>query len=252
MRPIDEILIENQISPTRLTPVQKEAFTRYLSLARSNTLDGFETFIQTTNRESVDMINSLSRAADLIFKTICTLSSSIDSQLRKDTVFFTDQRSRSAFTDRHVQLINEAQEQLNFLASAAVILQDIREAAERSVCSSEFISEVTLRHIALLNDAKDAPITAAYRKLTNNLTKLTDAINMHIQTLEERLTALEQDISDFIISSSRAITRVNKNEQPQAAYFNLLRAEQLQLHDQKELINRIKNEVQHVKISDVL
>lgn len=252
MQPIDEILIDNQILPTLLTPTQKEAFAHYLSLAQNNTLHKFETFIQKAARESADVLHELGQVADSILEIISALSRNIDRRLGKDAVFFTNQQSRSDFTDMHLILIKDMQMQVNALASAATRLQNIRRTVLQSIGSPDFITEVTLRYAALCHTATDAPIMPTYREFTQNSTGLTETINKYIQKLEEELSNLEQTVSDFIVSSSRAVTKINKSEQPQSAYLNLLRTEHIQLHNQKAVLNRIKNEVLYVKIPDVL
>ena len=255
MHPIDTILIEYHISPTLVSETQKDAFSHYLSLSEDRSLDDFLAFLEVYKKGVATVTREALRIASLLETVVSSVLVSLEAILGTDpsqVILFSDPYSRSALTKRHLRLLNNLQAQITELASTSLLIEKLRQLAEQSVCSPAFTMEVTLRYIALREGDADTPICSVYRDLSEASPSLGERVASISESLEALIATLEQSVSDLILSSSRLITRVNKKEEPQAEYLNLLRAEQIKLHNQKNAINQMKREVQHVKIPDVL
>lgn len=255
MQQTDDILIRNNIMPTLLSRRQRECFARSLSLAQDGDLQEFVAFCEDAAHEISTVRKGLVDAATTIEEIISATIESIDGVLgdnAEEAVLFSSTITNSALTGKHVTLLRRIEAHIDHLATTSARLQACRKEAEDSVLSPDFMTEVTLRFVALREGVRNTPLLSFYRALTQSDPLPTENLFSITKQIEERLAVLDHTFSAFVAESSRIITHVNGKEQPQAVYFNLLRAEQIKLHDQQALVNRIKNEVQYVKIPDVL
>ena len=255
MRPIDEILVEHYAFPTLITPTQKEQFAHYISLAEDHRLEDFYLFLNQVDQAFSPAKKSLCHVVNVLANIIENALLEIENILSRDAksaVLFSQHDSEADLTQKHLKLILGLEARLNDVANAALLLSSLRMELESYLCSPMLATDITLRHIALLEGCLGSPIESAYRNLAHGnpppLTKVSDGA----KTLEEHVSIIEQALTDLILTSSRAITAVNKQEQPQTYYLNLLRTEQIRLHDIKGSLKRVQSEVQHVKIPDVL
>ena len=255
MRPIDEILVEHYASPTLITSLQKEQFSNYLTEAEQGTLADFYDCLNKIRKASLAAEEALCRVTDILTKVVTSTLLEIEQILGRDAkkaVLFSGRDSASALTQKHLKLILGLEAQIHDLAGAALLLAPLRTDLEAFLCSADLATDVTLRHIALLEGGIQAPVGSVYRELAHGDPSFFDTVNGNTKHLEEYTSLLDETLSNLILSSSRAITAVNKKEAPQTHYLNLLRAEQIRLHDMKGSLLRIRNEVQYVKIPDVL
>lgn len=255
MHPIDTILIEHHISPTLITPSQKQDLAHYLALAKNNSTESFLSFLQKAKSTLSDTSMGLLHTSDRIEEVVSAILADIDGILgsnHHDDILFSDKHTVPAFTELHLKLLDSLKARINAIASVSVLLQHLRQSTQKTVCSPVFTVEATLRYVALCESALDTPMVSVYRDLAETSPTLAERISALLSALEEQASTLEQSVSDLITSSSRSATRVNQGKQPQTVYFNLLRAEQIQLHNRRKAICQVKSEVQHVQISDVL
>ena len=255
MRPIDEILVEHYASPTLITPLQKEQFADYLAAAERGAFEDFFGFLSRIQKAALTAEESLCRVTDILTKVVANTLLEIEKILGRDAkkaVLFSGRDSAKGLTQKHLKLILGLEAQIHALSDAALLLAPLRAELEAFLCSAELATDVTLRHIALFVNGIQSPTASVYRDLAHGDPSLFDTVNDQTKRLEEHAALLEETLSDLILSSSRAITAVNKKEQPETQYLNLLRAEQIRLHDINESLLRIRNEVQNVNAPDVL
>ena len=245
MRPIDEILVEHYASHTLITSEQKKKFTRYLMEAETRTLENFFDCLNQIHQSLLCTEELLRRVADILKNASENTLAEIENVLGRDAknaVLFSQKDSAEKLTQKHLNLILGLETQINDLADAAILLAPLRADLEAFLCSADLATDVTLRHIALLESGISTPIETVYRDLSLGDPSLFDTINHQTKGLEEHTSLLEQMLSDLILSSSRAITAVNKQEQPQTHYLNLLRAEQIRIHHIKSSLLQMQGE----------
>ena len=245
MRSIDEILVEHSTSPTLIAPAQKEKFLRYLAEAEACVFEDFSGCLNQIHQATLSAENALDRITAILTKTVTNTLKEMENILGRDAkqaVLFSEKDSAEQLTQKHLNLILGLEAQINNLSGAAILLAALRADLEAFLYSADLATDITLRHIALLENGIHAHIETMYRELAHGDPSLFDTINIRTKGLEEYTSLLEETLSDLILSSSRSITAVNKQEQPQTHYLNLLRTEQIRLHHIKSSLLQMQVE----------
>lgn len=250
MRNIDEILIENQLSPTLLSKEEKKQFGDFWAQAKNGDTTEFLRVARDAQNAVLQIKQSLSELTETLMASLDAVIARIDPMLGdacSDTVLFSS-ASSAVLTKRHMQLVTYIDEQNRRLADCSETAIRLRRTAEVQLLSPAFATRALLCHAALREQRADGKLVAFFASIID-IPEQTEQLLCRTEAL---LSNVCDAFSDFTVATSRAITDVNKNGAPQTTYRHLLRDEQIKLHDMKETVNGIRNEVQHVKIPDVL
>lgn len=251
MRTTDEILIDNQMIPTMLHAEERARLQQYLSLAAEGSRSALAEPI-------CEAVRAVRQTEDALLSLAEALLSPLDEALRQIASILTWADGTSVFTydaaaltKRHVRLVRAIHKQTLILSEAANHAVRARQNAEETILSPLFLTNLLLLRAALREVRPRDALISVLSDLVQSPSPVED-LSALLEQGESLLSEIGDHLTSLLAISSDTITAVNKGKQPATEYLRLLRRVQIRLHDLKESVNRMKNEVQHVKISDVL
>jgi len=243
MQNIHRILTQNGISPTWVDSKMQTLFSLWLEEATKGETASFDEALRnadTLQKAAFDALQHIqAHCCRIVEDAIAVFEKALSSFSHNSIGFDADRRT---LTRIHLQLLNQLVPLHHALSPLLDEICVLEEQNENTLLFPQYITEMTLRRIALqINGANETLLQGYDRHAGDPLpgeqlaTKIDDLRKLVLESIHQ--------LSNTINTTSDSITAINQGRAALTEYINLLRRLTLTLHDVRQKISTKPSEV---------